>query len=184
MTVPARLAAALAAALALGLAGAAAAGVRIYSYDPANALTRRTAGDLTFEFERRFIFTRVLSVRSTEGEATADLKPARETALGRGGLDGVIGRRARGRDLYEIEPAAEGADMIRAFCPGSARAWLAFGRIRQGHGLRVRVIGEAAGASRARLCATLDFTFHGEWRAAAAGQPVRPGDLLEPHFPY
>ena len=78
------------AVLAMGAAMASAtvaqASVRIFSYEPTNDATRRTAGPLTFEFDQRLVFTKVLWVRSTEGRARADLKPANEGVLGRGGL--------------------------------------------------------------------------------------------------
>lgn len=169
------------------LAGAAQAAVRIFSYDPANDLTRRTAGPLTFEFRQRLIFVTVLRVRSTEGQASADLKPADEGVLGRGGLSALIGDRAHERDLYEVEPTAEGLDMIHAFCPGSSRAWLAFGRVAENADLRVQVLGDdpraAPRARHARLCQTLDFNFHGEWRLPPGpGVPLR--DIPVPKFPY
>jgi hypothetical protein len=160
-------------------AGAAQAGVRIFSYDPANDVTRRTAGELTFEFNQRLLFTRVLNIRSTEGEAAAALKPADEHALGGGGLSRIIGSRAPERDLYEVEPGEQGAAMIRAFCPGSTRAWLAFGRLAEGQPLRVQVIGDDPASRRARLCHTLDFNFRGEWKLPSGpGVPAR--DLLVP----
>jgi hypothetical protein len=73
--------------------------------------------------------------------------------------------------------------MIHAFCPGSDRAWMAFGRLAEGLPLRVRVIGDSPGGGRAHLCQTLDFTYHGEW-ALPAGQGVPERDLLVPRFPY
>ena len=177
----------LAALLFAALAGTAQAGVRIFSYDPANEVTRRTAGPLTFEFDQRLIFVTVLRVRSTEGRASADLKPADEGVLGHGGLSAVIGDQARERDLYEVEPSAEGLDLIHAFCPGSRRAWLAFGRVAQNADLRVQVLGDdpkaAPRAGHARLCQTLDFNFHGEWRLPPGpGVPMR--DIPIPRFPY
>jgi hypothetical protein len=176
---PRVLSAAIAATLVTLLAGAAWAGVRIFSYDPANASTQRTAGDLTFEFNQRLLFTRVLSIRSTEGEAAADLKPADERALGGGGLTRLIGPRAQERDLYEVQPGQQGSAMIRAFCPGSTRAWLAFGRLAEGVALRVRVIGDDPNGGRARLCHTLDFNFRGEWKLPGRqGVPFR--DLRVP----
>ena len=119
---------ALAAVATLG-AGPAAAGVRIFSYDAANDATRQVAGDLTFKFDQRLVFTTVQNIQSTQGQASADLKPADEHLLGPGGLTRLIGPNAQERDLYEVEPKADGAELIRAFCPGSHRAWLAFGRL-------------------------------------------------------
>lgn len=167
------------AALTLAAAGPAAAGVRIFSYDPANDSTRKIAGDLTFEFNQRLIFTTVLNIRSTEGEASADLKPADEHALGPGGLSRLIGASAQERDLYEVEPKAEGEELIHAFCPGSRRAWLAFGRLVEARPLRVRVIGDDPSGGPARLCHTFEFAYRGEWKLPGAhGVPMN--DLLQP----
>ena len=160
-------------------AGPAAAAVRIFSYDPANDSTRNVAGDLTFEFKQRLIFTTVLNIRSTEGEASADLRPADEHALGAGGLSRIIGANAQERDLYEVEPKAEGAELIRAFCPGSRRAWLSFGRLAEARPLRVRVIGDDPAGGPARLCHTFEFYFRGEWKLPG-GPGVRPRDLMQP----
>ena len=160
----------------------AAAAVRVFSYDPADALTRRVAGDLTFEFTQRLIFTTVLRIRSTEGQASADLKPVDEQALGRGGLSRLIGANAPERDLYEVEPGAEGADLIHAFCPGSTRAWLAFGRLSETQPLRVQVIGDDPKGGPTRLCETLAFTFHGEWTPSGSLPSASSGSLV-PSYP-
>jgi hypothetical protein len=160
----------------------AAAAVRIFSYDAANDGTRRVAGDLTFQFNQRLIFTTILNIRSTEGRASADLKPADDHVLGPGGLNRLIGATAQERDLYEVRGDAEGSDLVHAFCPGSSRAWLAFGRLVEGRPLRVQVIGDAPGG-RAKLCHTLDFNFRGEWKLPP-GPAVKPSDLKEPRFPY
>jgi len=171
------------ACIALAAAAPAAAGVRIFSYDAGDDVTRKVAGDLTFQFNQRLIFTTLMSIRSTEGRASADLKPADEHALGRGGLSRLIGPNAQERDLYEVENDAQGVELVHAFCPGSNRAWLAFGRLVEGRPLRVRVIGDTAGGG-ARLCHTLAFNFRGEWKLPSASPPVRPSDLKEPRFPY
>jgi hypothetical protein len=179
---------ALALVLALGCGVAAAqAARRIFSYDPANASTRSIAGPLTFEFNQRLIFVTVLKIRSTEGRATADLKPVDEGVLGRGGLSALIGAQAPERDLYEVEPSDEGMDLTHAFCPGSHHAWLAFGRLVAGRDLRIRVLGDDPGdagkARHARLCQTFDFAYRGEWRLPpGSGVPMR--DLPMPKFPY
>jgi hypothetical protein len=165
------------------VAGSAAAGVRIFSYDSANDVTRRVAGDLTFQFNQRLVFTTVLNIRSTEGRASADLKPADEHALGGGGLNHLIGNAAQERDLYEVKADGEGVELIHAFCPGSTRAWLAFSRLVEGKPLRVQVIGDAPGGG-AHLCHTLDFNYRGEWKLPSTTPPVRPSDLKEPRFPY
>src|SRR5580658_342574 len=92
----------------------AAAAVRIFSYDAANDGTRRVAGDLTFQFNQRLIFTTILNIRSTEGRASADLKPADDHVLGPGGLNRLIGATAQERDLYEVRGDAEGSDLVHA----------------------------------------------------------------------
>ena len=170
---------ALAAVATLAAVGPAAAAVRIFSYDPANDATRTVAGDLTFEFKQRLIFTTVLNIHSTEGQASADLKPADEHVLGSGGLTRLIGPNAQERDLYEVEPKAEGAELIRAFCPGSHRAWLAFSRLVEARPLRVQVIGDSPAGGPARLCHTFDFAYRGEWKLPG-GRGVAPRDLVIP----
>jgi hypothetical protein len=163
----------------LALAGPAGAAVRVFSYDPVDDATRRVAGDLTFKFKQRLIFITVLNIISTEGRAQADLKPVADRVLGPGGLSRLIGANAPERDLYEVEPGDEGSEMIRAFCPGSARAWLAFSRMTEARPLRVQVIGDNPAGGPARLCHTLDFNFRGEWKLPPGpGVPFR--DLPQP----
>ena len=155
--------AAVAALLAVNLAGAARGDtVHLYSYDPADAETRHAAGPLTFMFRKGLLHTTVLNLRSTEATATAYLHPADEKALGPRGLAGALGPEPTERGLYRIEPAEEGAALISAFCPGAARAWMAFGPLKLNRDLTVRVIGAPA-AGPAKLCRTLRFSFHGEW---------------------
>lgn len=167
----------------LALAAPASAEVRIFSYDPANDLTRKVAGDLTFEFNQRLIFTTILRIQSTEGQASADLKPADEGVLGHGGLTRLIGSHAQERDLYAVKAEGQGSDLIHAFCPGSTRAWLAFSRLSETRPLRVQVIGDDPKGGAARLCETLDFTYHGEW-TTNSGPGVPQSQLLAPRFPY
>jgi hypothetical protein len=126
--------------------------------------------------------TKLLRIRATEGQATAELKAAPQDVVGRGGLSPLIGSQAIERDLYEIQPAEDGSAMISAFCPGARRAWLAFGRLKASQNLTVHVLGADAGG-RARLCRTLEFAFHGEWRLPP-GPAKDPDRLPEPHFPY
>ena len=138
--------------------------LRIWSYDAANADTRHQAGALTFEIDKHLIFTKVLRVLATEGQAKADVTQVDERVLGRGGLTALIGNRALERDLYQIEPRDEGPAMIAALCPKSKRAWLAFGRLRAYHDLRIRVLGDDGAGNGAHLCTTLEYSFHGEWK--------------------
>ena len=94
------------AAAALILATSApAATLRIFSYDPADDETRHAAGAVTFEFNQHLVSTTVLKVLATDGQATADLKPAREEDLGRGGLSTVIGASAPEHDPMRFRPA-------------------------------------------------------------------------------
>jgi hypothetical protein len=170
--------------LALAASGpASAAAERLFSYDPANDVTWKTAGPLTIQFRQRLVFTTVLNIRSTQGQATADLKPVDERVLGPGGLSRLIGRNAQERDLYEVEAADEGADLIKAFCPGATHAWMAFGRVGEAKPLRIRVLGDGPGGG-ARLCQTFEFSYRGEWKLPP-GPGVKAGDLLSsgPRFP-
>ena len=167
----------LAAAMTAPDAGRAA--VRYVSYTPADAATQAAAGDLTFGLRQRLVFTTVVDVRSTDGPGTAVLRPVGDAALGPGGLARVVGRTSAEKELYEIESADQGPEMIRAFCPGSAHAWLAFGKISMTEPLRIQVIGDDPAARRPRLCRTLAFNFHGEWRLPPGrGVPFR--DLMVP----
>lgn len=171
-------------AIAMTLAASAhASALRIFSYDPANSETRHAAGAVTFEFNQHLIFTTVLRVLATEGQASADLAPAKEAALGRGGLSALIGPAAPERDLYEVRHTADGPAMIAAFCPGASRAWMAIGRLKANRDLRVFVLGQSPGGSSARLCRTLAFDFHGEWRLPP-GAKFDERQLERPKFPH
>ena len=156
--------------------------LHIYSYDPADADTRHSAGALTFEFNRRLVFTTVLRVLATEGDAKAEVMPASEHVLGPGGLSALIGSRAIERDLYEIQPKEEGAAMISALCPQSHRAWLAFGRLKVNHDLKIYVLGDDPATGGAKLCRTLAYSFHGEWSVPSSAR-IEPGVVEPPQFP-
>jgi hypothetical protein len=172
----------LAGACALAVAGSAAAAVRLFAYDAADAETRRTAGGVTLEFRQRFNFNEPTRLRSNIGQASAPLRRAEDRDLG-APLETVIGGQAPERDLYEVVAQEEGADMMRAFCPGAARVWLSFGRIRAHQPLIVHVLGAPAG-SPARLCHTLRFQFRGEWRLPPGRPRVPDNELKAPRFPY
>ena len=167
----------------LAAAQPAAAAIRYFSYDPANDLTRRASGALTFEFKQRLVFVTILTLESTEQKASVDLRPADEHVLGPGGLSRLIGRNALERDLYEVEAASQGPELVRALCPGSRRAWLAFGRLAAGRPLRIQVIGDSPDGGATRLCETLDFTYHGEWALPTTAPHIRQEDMLTPHYP-
>ncbi len=168
---------------AWSLAGAAAADtIHLYSYDPADQPTRDAAGALTFQVRKGLLHTTVMNLRSTEAPATADLRPAGDRVLGPGGLAAVEGPRAQERDLYEVVHADQGQELIAALCPGAARAWLGFGKVRLNQALEIDVIGQAAGA-KPRLCHRLAYSFHGEWRAPDAGPALHEKDLPHGRFP-
>ncbi len=143
--------------------GAQAGAIRMFSYDPADAETRAAAGPMTVEFKPGLLKPTVLTVRSTEADATVDLAPAPESELGARGLAALAGPEASDRDLYSVRAADEGTALIAALCPGSTRGWLAISRPRYGRDLGMDVFG-APSTGAARLCRKLAFTFHGEWR--------------------
>jgi hypothetical protein len=154
-------------ALVLCAAGqAAAAETRIFSYDPVNEPARVLAyGGLTFVFRKSaFGGTRVLKVISTRDQGSAELKQASEKDLGPGGIDGVLGRKVPEHDLYEIDHKGQGDPLIRAACPGSDHGWLAFGPLRANSDLVVHAFGRTGPTGKAHLCASLQFTWHGEWK--------------------
>jgi hypothetical protein len=154
------------------LAGPAAAAKRIFSYDSANPLTEQmTEAGLTFVFDRSLMSTRVLQILETHDIGSAEVKPASEGALGRGGLTALIGPNARERALYEIEPKGDGRALSRALCPGADRVYLAFGPLNAEQPLRIHALGHDPKTGASRLCITLDYSFHGEW---ALGPPELP----------
>jgi hypothetical protein len=158
----------------LAVAGPAAAAKRIYSYDSANPLTEQmTEAGLTFVFNKSLMSTRVLSILETHDVGAADLRPASQDVLGRGGLTALIGADAHERDLYEIVPKGDGRALVNALCPGADHAWLAFGPLRAEQPLRIRALGHDPRTGQTRLCITLDYDFHGEWAVA-------PPDLPQP----
>jgi hypothetical protein len=173
MTTPGHLAL-IVGAIALMLAGPAAASKRIYSYDSANPLTEQmTEAGLTFVFDKTFMSTRVLQILETHDIGSADVRPASEGELGRGGLSALIGPNAHERALYEIEPKGDGRALIRALCPGADRVFLAFGPLTAEQPLRIHALGHDPATGQSRLCITLDYAFHGEWA-------IGPPDLPQP----
>jgi hypothetical protein len=148
----------------LALAGPAAAGQIMYSYDSANAVTEAmTESGITLILEKSLMHIRVLSLVETLDIGKADLKPAPDSDLGRGGLGAALGRGAQERDLYEIIPKGDGRALVGALCPGANKGWLAFGPIKQDRDLKVRALGRDPATGQARLCVTLDYAFHGVW---------------------
>ena len=147
-----------AAFVALLSAHPALAAERMISFDPVSPDARRLTGaGITVLFTDRLVGQRVNRLLATAIPARANLKPASPKALGGLRVD-TLG------DLYAIDDkSAQGAVYVRAFCPGSKRAWLAFSRVGRGE-LTVQALGdEPADPAKARLCATMVFRFKGEW---------------------
>lgn len=160
--------------VALGLAGPAAAGRVIYSYDSTTPITQTmTESGITLIIDKGLMHARVLSLAETMNVGNADLKPASEGDLGKGGLNALIGRDAQERTLYEISPKGDGKALIRALCPGANKGWLAFGVVKVAEDLKIRAIGRDQATGQTRLCLTLDYAFHGQWE-------LPPVDLPQP----
>lgn len=172
----------LAAGLFLSAGAAHADSIHLYSYDAADRETIRAAGPLTFTIKKGLLHTTVLNLRSTTAPATAYLKLSDQRVLGRGGLQAIAGAAAAGRTLYEVQPAEEGAALIAAFCPGSERAWMAFGPVRLNRDLEILVVGAPSSSAPPKLCRTLNFNFHGEW-LSPPGRQINPRDLERRHYP-
>lgn len=162
--------------------GAAADSLHLYSYDPADQATREASGGVTFEVRKGLLHSTVLSLMATEAKASAPLRKVAASTLGPGGLSAALGPNAVERDLYKVDAKDEGPALVSALCPGSKRAWLAFGHVRFDRDLKVDVIGDRKGGG-VRLCRTLAFSFHGEWTAPAAGRGLRERDLPHGRFP-
>jgi hypothetical protein len=160
-------------------ASAAAAATHIYSYDPADAATKEAAGPLTFEVRKALIGpTKVVNLRSTVAAADADLKRAADRDLGPGGLAALIGARGPEHQIYEIEPAEQGAALISALCPGAKRAWLAFSGFGFNEPLKIAVLGLGAAPAKTRVCRTLSYDFHGEWSGPPTTPVLQDGESL------
>lgn len=141
-----------------------AADKRMVSYDSASPDARRLTGaGLTFVFTKSLFRTRVLAVHATAVPVGVVLDPSGDRALNRK-LDALMGKDARTGALYEIEPGEKQGDvMVQAFCPGSTRGWLAIGAIDHARPVRVHAFGNDPATGEPRLCATMDFTWRGEW---------------------
>jgi hypothetical protein len=165
----------LVAALALSLPVAAHAEKRIFSYDPITPVTKTLAeGGFSFVFEDGlFRGQRLRTLLSSHVSAEAALRPASEKELG-ASLDALAGAKVEERDLYEIMPEHEGTPLIRAACPGSDKAWLAFGELKRTEDLRVQAFGRYPGGAKAHHCATLDFSWRGEWKLPERQGSRRP----------
>ena len=146
----------------------------MYSYDSTTPITETmTESGITLILDKSLLHLRVLRLVETLNVGSADLKPASESELGRGGLPALLGRDAQEHDLYEITKKDDGRALTNALCPGSDKAWLAFGPIKQDRDLKIRALGHDPATGKAWLCVTLDYSFHGVW-------DLPPVDLPQP----
>jgi hypothetical protein len=150
-------------ALPLSASGAA---IHIYSYDPVSPAAKAlTSTGLSFEFEQGFLGgVRVERVVQTGDRGSAELKPASEAALGRGGLKAALGETRPVGPLYEILPKDAGESFVHAVCPGSDQAWLLIGRLDRFKDLELQAVGRRAGEAGAHACSSLAFSFRSDWR--------------------
>lgn len=174
---------ALSLSLALAGAGQAQAAQKIYSYVPSDAATRkRIDSGLTFVFDKGLVGMRVKEVLATEAKARAALVPVGDKELG-APLSKVLPAGAGERDLYEVTAEDQGPAMVRAFCPGSTEGWLVFGPMRARRDLVVHALGDDPQTGAPRLCATLNFTFRGEWAIPLRSSGVTVSqDPMRPRF--
>ncbi|MDQ0465219.1 hypothetical protein QO010_003006 [Caulobacter ginsengisoli] len=146
--------------------GAQAAEKRMVTFDSASPEARQLTGaGLTFVFTKSLLGApKVLAVRATAVPVGIIPKPSRDGAVNRE-LDRLMGEDGGRGELFQIDPdAAEGKVMIKAFCPGSTRGWLAVSDLTSHRGLRVYAFGDNPSGGALRICARMDFAFRGEWR--------------------
>ncbi len=165
-------------AATLAVAPPALAATRMISFEPESPDARRLTGaGITVLFADRLRGQRVTRLMATAIPAQANLEPASDRSLGGLTIE-------RPGVLYAIdEKTAQGATYVRAFCPGSKRAWIAIGPVGRGP-LTVQALGDdPAGGKRARLCATMAFRFKGEWALPprTAPDPMEETRDLEPY---
>ncbi|HEY5411899.1 MAG TPA: hypothetical protein VIJ94_14350 [Caulobacteraceae bacterium] len=165
MSTPRAAAAACFMSLALPLTASAAA-IHIYSYDPVSPAARAlTSTGLSFEFVRGLLGgVRVERIVQTGDRGSAGLKPASEADLGGGGLRAALAKTEPVGPLYEILPNDAGESFVHAVCPGADRAWLLIGRLERFKTLELQAVGRRTGEAGAHACASLEFSFHSEWR--------------------
>lgn len=157
---------------------------KIYSYVPADAATKaRIDSGLTFVFDKGMVGMRVKEVLATEAKARAGLEPVGDKQLG-APVARVLPAGAGERDLYQVTAEDQGPAMVRAFCPGSTTGWLVFGPLRARRDLVVHALGKDPQTGAPKLCATLNFSFRGEWaiplRGANAGVAVSQDPMRAP----
>lgn len=180
-----KLALAVTLAVAAGLAAPAeAADRRIYTYDSQGAQARQLTGaGLTFTFRKSFLSTRVEQVRANGVPVGVKVDPEGDGRIV-SQLDAALPKAEAGRGgVYRIDPKAmQGAVMIRAFCPGSARAWLVIGALEHAQDLRVHALGDDPATGKLHLCATMDFSWHGEWKLPDRNRSDRTAPIFQPDY--
>lgn len=180
---PLRLAAVAALILSSAAAPAWAAQKRMVSYDSASPSAKRLTGaGLTFVFSKSFLRTKIYAVRATAVAVGIVPRLSGDGATNRK-LDALMGKDAGSGTLYVIDPAAqEGRVMIQAFCPGSTKGWLAIGAIAHMRDLRVHAFGDDPATGEPRLCAVMDFAYHGEWRMPGALNNATTDRVFRPDY--
>jgi hypothetical protein len=165
----------LTATLILAAATPALAAQGMFSYYPADNETRELADNgFTLVFDKAVMGgVRLRKLMSTEAPAAAELEPADDRELGVS-LRSLIGR-SDANDLYRIADGGQGPAMIRAFCPGSTKGWLAFGPVKVRRNLEIQALGDDPKTGKARHCATLQMNFRGAWDPRPPGfGPPKP----------
>ena len=164
---------------AVAFAGPALADEHFYAFDPASSSARLMTRGVTLQVERGwFGATRVERLYSTAGEGSA--------ALDRGGLSdselrSALPAGATETNVYRIEPEGAGAALGRVLCPGAQEVFLVFGRVRPLRDLTMHAIGRGA-AGTALHCATLQYTYRGEWTQPDPRDVRGDGPLPPPRY--
>lgn len=164
---------------ACAVAGPALADEHFYAFDPASSSARLMTRGVTLQVERGwFGATRVERLYSTAGEGSA--------ALDRGGLSdselrSALPAGATETNVYRIEPEGAGAALGRVLCPGAQEVFLVFGRVRPLRDLTMHAIGRGA-AGTALHCATLQYTYRGEWTQPDPRDVRGDGPLPPPRY--
>lgn len=150
----------------IAAAGPVLAAEQMMSFNPDSPDARRLTGaGLTVVFRSRLTSQKVEKVMATAVPAVAELKPASERELG------ALSKASLG-GLYAVDAKADqGAAYVRAFCPGSTKLWLSFGKVSR-YPLQVRAFGDDPKAGgQVRQCADMTFSFKGEWALPGRGPP-------------
>jgi hypothetical protein len=159
---------------------------RMVTFDSASPEARQLTGaGLTFVFTKSLLGApKVLAVRATAVPVGIIPKPSRDGAINRQ-LDQLMGEDGGRGELFEIAPdEAEGKVMIRAFCPGSTKAWLAVSDLTSHRGLKVYAFGDNPAGGPLHICARMDFAFRGEWRMPAVPGIDPTAAVFKPNYGY